>query len=70
LSDVLRYAARRKQGGAQSANDAGKGKAKSAGAMIRRHNEAALTDVRCAVLSSALLGRRSLHALDLDSAGR
>ncbi|GAA5892369.1 hypothetical protein JCM8208_005804 [Rhodotorula glutinis] len=39
-----RYTTRRKQGGAQSANDAGKGKAKSAGAMIRRHNEAALTD--------------------------
>ncbi|GAA5836531.1 hypothetical protein JCM9279_000417 [Rhodotorula babjevae] len=39
-----RYTTRRKQGGAQSANDSGKGKAKSAGAMIRRHNEAALTD--------------------------
>ncbi|KPV74045.1 uncharacterized protein RHOBADRAFT_49987 [Rhodotorula graminis WP1] len=39
-----RYTTRRKQGGAQSTNDSGKGKAKSAGAMIRRHNEAALTD--------------------------
>ncbi|TNY22850.1 hypothetical protein DMC30DRAFT_101545 [Rhodotorula diobovata] len=47
-----RYTTRRKQGGAQSANDAGKGKAKSAGAMIRRHNEAALTDEVRELLSS------------------
>lgn len=39
------FSARRKQGGAQSANDAGKGKAKSAGAQIRRYNESMLTDV-------------------------
>ncbi|KAK4049563.1 hypothetical protein OIV83_004060 [Microbotryomycetes sp. JL201] len=39
-----RYTTRRKQGGAQSANDAGKGKAKSAGAQIRRYNEAMLAD--------------------------
>ncbi|KAK4047519.1 hypothetical protein OIO90_006161 [Microbotryomycetes sp. JL221] len=39
-----RYTTRRKQGGAQSANDSGKGKAKSAGAQIRRYNEAMLTD--------------------------
>ncbi|RUS27864.1 hypothetical protein BC938DRAFT_482628 [Jimgerdemannia flammicorona] len=39
--------ARRKQGGAQSANDNSKGKARSAGAQIRRYNEAALEkDVR------------------------
>jgi len=39
--------ARRKQGGAQSKNDASKGNAKSAGAEIRRYNEAALQeDVR------------------------
>ncbi|KAJ3264454.1 hypothetical protein HDU77_008469 [Chytriomyces hyalinus] len=34
-----RYTTRRKQGGAQSANDSGKGKANSAGANLRRHNE-------------------------------
>ncbi|KAL7751873.1 hypothetical protein RI367_002873 [Sorochytrium milnesiophthora] len=39
---IHRYTTRRKQGGAQSANDGGKGKAKSAGAQIRRYNEAAL----------------------------
>lgn len=39
-------AARRKQGGSQAANDNAKGKASSAGAQIRRHNEMALTEVR------------------------
>lgn len=39
-----RYTTRRKQGGSQSANDAAKGAAHSAGAGIRRYNEAALTD--------------------------
>lgn len=38
-----RYTTRRKQGGAQSANDQAKSKAKSAGAQIRRYNEAMLT---------------------------
>jgi hypothetical protein len=38
-----RYTTRRKQGGAQSSNDAAKGAAHSAGASIRRYNEAALT---------------------------
>ncbi|KAK2738582.1 hypothetical protein FQN55_000459 [Onygenales sp. PD_40] len=37
-----RYTTRRKQGGAQSASDAAGGAAHSAGATIRRHNEAAL----------------------------
>ncbi|KAJ3193703.1 hypothetical protein HK101_004332 [Irineochytrium annulatum] len=37
-----RYTTRRKQGGAQSSNDSGKGKANSAGAMLRRYNEQAL----------------------------
>lgn len=37
-----RYTTRRKQGGAQSANDSAKGAAHSAGASIRRHNEEAL----------------------------
>lgn len=37
-----RYTTRRKQGGAQSANDNAKGKASSAGSSIRRHNEAML----------------------------
>lgn len=46
-----RYTTRRKQGGSQSANDSAKGAAHSAGAGIRRYNEAALeTEVR------ALLG--------------
>ncbi|KAF1997074.1 hypothetical protein P154DRAFT_471467 [Amniculicola lignicola CBS 123094] len=38
-----RYTTRRKQGGAQSANDAAKGAAHSAGAGLRRYNETALT---------------------------
>lgn len=37
-----RYTTRRKQGGAQSANDAAKGAAHSAGSALRRYNEAAL----------------------------
>jgi len=37
-----RYTTRRKQGGAQSANDSAKGAAHSAGASIRRYNEMAL----------------------------
>ncbi|WEW56437.1 hypothetical protein PRK78_001880 [Emydomyces testavorans] len=37
-----RYTTRRKQGGSQSANDAAKGAAHSAGASLRRYNEAAL----------------------------
>lgn len=42
-----RYTTRRKQGGAQSANDAAKGAAHSAGSSLRRYNEAALvSDVR------------------------
>lgn len=42
-----RYTTRRKQGGAQSANDNAKGNAHSAGASIRRHNEIALeADIR------------------------
>ena len=39
-----RYTTRRKQGGAQSSNDKSKGKAKSAGAGIRRYNEQALNE--------------------------
>ncbi|GAA5860137.1 hypothetical protein JCM8547_009197 [Rhodosporidiobolus lusitaniae] len=47
-----RYTTRRKQGGGQSANDNANGKAKSMGAQLRRHNEAALTDeVRALLLS-------------------
>lgn len=37
-----RYTTRRKQGGGQSANDAAKGAAHSAGSSLRRYNEAAL----------------------------
>jgi Bacteroidetes VLRF1 release factor len=37
-----RYTTRRKQGGAQSANDASRGNAISAGSSLRRYNEAAL----------------------------
>ncbi|CAG8981711.1 hypothetical protein HYALB_00012863 [Hymenoscyphus albidus] len=39
-----RYTTRRKQGGAQSANDSAKGAAHSAGADLRRYNEQALTE--------------------------
>ena len=46
-----RYTTRRKQGGSQSANDASKGNAHSAGAGIRRANEAALeAEVRSLLL--------------------
>ncbi|KAF0687063.1 Aste57867_21144 [Aphanomyces stellatus] len=38
-----RYTTRRKQGGSQSAHDSAGGKAKSAGAQLRRYNEMALT---------------------------
>ncbi|KAF2144084.1 uncharacterized protein K452DRAFT_152726 [Aplosporella prunicola CBS 121167] len=42
-----RYTTRRKQGGSQSASDAARGAAHSAGSSLRRYNEAALTqDVR------------------------
>jgi hypothetical protein len=37
-----RYTTRRKQGGSQAAHDSGRGNAHSAGAGLRRHNEAAL----------------------------
>ncbi|BGP13405.1 hypothetical protein JCM10213_008565 [Rhodosporidiobolus nylandii] len=48
-----RYTTRRKQGGGQSAHDAGgAGKAKSMGAQLRRHNEMALTEEVRALLSS------------------
>ena len=46
-----RYTTRRKQGGAQSANDSAKGAAHSAGAGIRRYNEAALESEVRALLS-------------------
>lgn len=46
-----RYTTRRKQGGAQSANDAAKGAAHSAGSSLRRYNEAALTSEVRALLS-------------------
>ncbi|KAI9665186.1 MAG: hypothetical protein M1831_002196 [Alyxoria varia] len=39
-----RYTTRRKQGGAQSANDSAKGAAHSAGSSLRRYNEQALVD--------------------------
>ncbi|CCX04744.1 hypothetical protein FPQ18DRAFT_399790 [Pyronema domesticum] len=46
-----RYTTRRKQGGSQSANDNAKGKAKSAGANIRRQNEAMLINEIHALLA-------------------
>ena len=46
-----RYTTRRKQGGSQSANDSAKGAAHSAGAGIRRHNEAALSSEIRALLA-------------------
>ena len=46
-----RYTTRRKQGGSQSANDSAKGAAHSAGASIRRYNEAALeNEIRALLL--------------------
>ncbi|KAI6251115.1 hypothetical protein HI914_00754 [Erysiphe necator] len=58
-----RYTTRRKQGGAQSANDSAKGAAHSAGASLRRYNEQALMDEvrlllqewKCMIDSSDLL---------------
>ncbi|GAA5970787.1 hypothetical protein JCM8115_002943 [Rhodotorula mucilaginosa] len=47
-----RYTTRRKQGGSQGANDSANGKAKSAGAQIRRYNEAMLNDEVRALLDS------------------
>ncbi|CAI2172415.1 14514_t:CDS:2 [Funneliformis geosporum] len=45
-----RYTTRRKQGGSQTSNDNAKGKAKSAGADLRRYNEAALQkDIRALI---------------------
>ncbi|KAB2580867.1 hypothetical protein BFW01_g6622 [Lasiodiplodia theobromae] len=46
-----RYTTRRKQGGSQSASDAAKGAAHSAGSSLRRYNEAALTSEVRALLS-------------------
>ncbi|KAF2864321.1 hypothetical protein K470DRAFT_261234 [Piedraia hortae CBS 480.64] len=46
-----RYTTRRKQGGAQSANDNSKGNAHSAGSSLRRYNEAALTQEIRALLA-------------------
>lgn len=46
-----RYTTRRKQGGSQSANDSAKGAAHSAGASIRRYNEAALENEIRALLT-------------------
>lgn len=47
-----RYTTRRKQGGAQSANDNSKGNAHSAGSSLRRYNEAALQKEIRELLSS------------------
>ncbi|KAI9779922.1 MAG: hypothetical protein M1839_007078 [Geoglossum umbratile] len=46
-----RYTTRRKQGGAQSASDAAKGAAHSAGSTLRRYNEVALTNEIRALLA-------------------
>lgn len=46
-----RYTTRRKQGGAQSANDSAKGAAHSAGSSLRRYNEVALEQEIRALLS-------------------
>ena len=57
-----RYTTRRKQGGAQSANDAAKGNAHSAGAGIRRANETALQQEVRALLNEwrELIGKCEL----------
>jgi len=41
----IRYTTRRKQGGSQASNDNAKGKAKSAGANLRRYNEQMIEQV-------------------------
>ena len=51
-----RYTTRRKQGGSQAANDAAKGAAHSAGAGIRRYNEAALEAEIRALLAEWAVG--------------
>jgi hypothetical protein len=57
-----RYTTRRKQGGSQSANDSAKGAAHSAGASIRRYNEAALESEIRALLAEwrEMIGRSQL----------
>ncbi|KAL9026462.1 MAG: hypothetical protein Q9196_004871, partial [Gyalolechia fulgens] len=57
-----RYTTRRKQGGAQSSNDSAKGAAHSAGASIRRYNEAALESEIRALLTEwkALIDKSQL----------
>lgn len=57
-----RYTTRRKQGGAQSANDSAKGAAHSAGSSLRRYNEAALEQEIRALLSEwkVLIGASQL----------
>ncbi|KAL8857621.1 MAG: hypothetical protein Q9178_005786 [Gyalolechia marmorata] len=57
-----RYTTRRKQGGAQSSNDSAKGAAHSAGASIRRYNEAALESEIRALLTEwkELIGQSQL----------
>ncbi len=57
-----RYTTRRKQGGSQSANDAAKGAAHSAGSSLRRYNEQALVDDVRALLRD---WKRLLDAADL-----
>lgn len=67
-----RYTTRRKQGGSQSASDASKGAAHSAGSSLRRYNEQALTEEVRALLhdwkalldSSALLFVRANGVLN------
>lgn len=57
-----RYTTRRKQGGGQSANDAAKGAAHSAGSSLRRYNEVALEQEIRALLSEwrDLIGKAQL----------
>ncbi|KAJ1986346.1 hypothetical protein H4R33_003409 [Dimargaris cristalligena] len=51
---IQRYTTRRKQGGSQSKNDQAKGSAHSAGASLRRYNQAALeSDIRAILLQWA-----------------
>ncbi|KAL7276525.1 hypothetical protein RUND412_000484 [Rhizina undulata] len=57
-----RYTTRRKQGGSQSANDAAKGNAHSAGSSLRRYNEAALTNEVRELLAS---WKDMLHSSEL-----
>ncbi|RHY50336.1 hypothetical protein DYB38_005771 [Aphanomyces astaci] len=63
-----RYTTRRKQGGSQSAHDASSGKAKSAGAQLRRYNEVALQQDMVDLMQSWATELRGCDRIFLGSA--